>query len=81
MGLCYELCSANQLASLASCMAKTVMLDITCKLFKFLSYLPCLGTIDFYYLIPLSLSMTLPGGRRISTKVNLLASFSRSLFV
>ena len=34
------------------------------------------GTIDFYHFILLSLTLTLPGGHKVSAKRNLLASFS-----
>ena len=40
-----------------------------------------IGTIDFYHFIPLSLTLTLAGGRKVSTKQNLLASFSETFFV
>ena len=33
-----------------------------------------IGTIDFYHFIPLSLTLTLPGGHKVSAKQNLLAS-------
>ena len=39
-----------------------------------------IGTIDFYHFVPLSLTLTLAGGHKVSTKQNLLASFSRMLF-
>ena len=42
---------------------------------------PSICTINFYHFIPLSLTLTLPGGHKVSTKQNLLASFSRTLFV
>ena len=44
------------------------------------SYLP-IGTIDFYHFILLLLTLTLPGGHKDSAKQNLLASFSRTLFI
>ena len=34
-----------------------------------------IGTMDFYHFIPLSLTLTLPGGHKVSTKQSLLASF------
>ena len=40
-----------------------------------------LGTIDFNHFIPLSLTLTLPGGHKVSAKQNLLASFSCLLFI
>ena len=40
-----------------------------------------IGTIDFFYhLIPRSLTLTLPGGHKVSAKQNLLASFSLQAF-
>ena len=39
-----------------------------------------IGTIDFYHFIPLSVTLTLLGGHKVSAKENLLALFSRSLF-
>ena len=38
-----------------------------------------IGTIDFYHFVPLSLTLTLPGGDKVSAKQNLLASFIRML--
>ena len=40
-----------------------------------------LDTIDFYHFIPLSLTLTLPGGHKVSAKQNLLASFSQNIFL
>ena len=37
------------------------------------------GTIDFYYLLPLSMTLTLAGSSKVSAKQNLLASFSGTL--
>ena len=34
-----------------------------------------LGIVHFYHFLPLSLTLTLPGGHKVSTKQNLLASF------
>ena len=54
MDLCNELCSSLRLAFHLSCIAKTLTLDITCKLSPNFSYLQCLlapltSTIWFYY--------------------------------
>ena len=38
------------------------------------------GTIGFYHIRPLSLTLTLAGGHKVSTKQNLLALFSHALF-
>ena len=60
---------------------KLVTLDITRKLFNHFLMLPMsVGTIDFYHFIPLSLTLTSTGGRKVSAKQNLLALFSRTLF-
>ena len=40
-----------------------------------------IGTIDFYYFISLSLTLTLPRGCNVSVKQNLFASFSPTLFI
>ena len=40
-----------------------------------------IGTISLYHFIPLSLTLALPGGHKVSTKHNLLASFSPALFI
>ena len=37
-----------------------------------------IGTVDFFYFIPLSLTLILPGGHEVSPKQNLLASFSHN---
>ena len=34
-----------------------------------------IGTIDFYHFLQFSLTLTLPGGRKVSAKQNLLISF------
>ena len=39
-----------------------------------------IGTTDFYHCIPLSLTLILPGGHKVSAKQNLLASFSPTFF-
>ena len=38
-----------------------------------------IGTIDFYYVIPFSVALTLAEGHKVSGKQNLLASFTRIL--
>ena len=40
-----------------------------------------IGTIYFYHVRLLSLTLTLPGGHNVSAKQNLLASFSPTLFI
>ena len=40
-----------------------------------------IGAIDFYHFIWPSLTLTLPGGHKISTEENLLASFSPTFFM
>ena len=39
-----------------------------------------IGAIEFYYFIPFRLSLTLPGGHKVSAKQNQLASFSSHTF-
>ena len=38
-----------------------------------------IGTFDFYHLIPLLLTSTLPGGHKVSAKQKLMALFSCTL--
>ena len=40
-----------------------------------------IGAVDFYHFIPLSLTLTLPGGHTVCENWNLLASFSPKLFI
>ena len=40
-----------------------------------------IGTIDFYHFMPFSLTLTLPGGNKVSAKPNQLASFSPKVFI
>ena len=40
-----------------------------------------IGTIDFCHFIPLSMALTLAGSHKVSTKQNLLASFSPTLLI
>ena len=60
------------------CVAKTLTLDMTCKLFNQFFFIPAMliGTIDFYHFMLLSLTLTLPGGHMICAQQDLLASFS-----
>ena len=53
-----------------------------CKLFNqlFFRHAMLVDTIDFSHSIPLSLILTLAGGHKVSTKQNLLASLSHTLF-
>ena len=43
--------------------------------------LTLIGTIDFYHFVMLSLTLTLSGDHKVSTKQHLLASFSGTLFI
>ena len=63
-------CSSSRL----SCVAKTLTLDSSHKLFSQIFFRPAMltGTIDFYHFISLSLTLTLPGGYTVSVKQNLL---------
>ena len=83
MGLCSESCLSGWLAGLSvlygkNCDIGHYMKTVQPNLF-IVSML--IGTIDFCHLIPLLLTWTLPGGHKISTKQNLLASFSHTLFI
>ena len=63
-----------------SCMAKFLLLDMTCKLLnQIFSYVPYVQVQAPF--IPLLLTLTLPGGHKVSSKQNLLASFSPTLIV
>ena len=39
-----------------------------------------IGTINFYHFIPLSVTLTLAGGHKVSNKQNLLVAISSTLF-
>ena len=62
---------------------KLLTLDIAHKLFHqiFFTQAILIGTSDFYDSIPLSMTLTLPEDHKVSMKQNLLASFSRTLFI
>ena len=86
MYLCYELCLSCQLTGyLGSCLsflAKTLSFNITCKLStKFCHTCHACRHHCLFHFIPLSLTVTLHGGYKVSTKQNLLASFSHTLFI
>ena len=70
-----------RLAGQPSCVAKTLILDNTCRLLPN-SFVPAMliGTIDFCHFIPLSVTVTLAGGHMVSTELNLLTSFSHAFF-
>ena len=53
------------------------MLDITLKLFDQILFIPAMliGTIDLNHFIPLPLTLTLPGGHKISTQQNVWLHF------
>ena len=71
MNLCNESCSSVL-------HPKTRTLDIYTQTVKPNLFIPAMpiGIIDFYHSILLSL--TLPGGNKVSAKQNVLASFSHS---
>ena len=74
MNLCHESCSSGLPAEQpAVCLgvAETLALDITGKLFNQI----VIPTIDFYHLMPLSMTLTVPGSHKVSAEQNLLASF------
>ena len=86
--LCSESCSSvrpsGQMAgpptSRPSCITTTLMLDITHKLSTII-FIPLIliGTVDLYHFIPLSVTLTFVAGHKVSTKQDLLATFSRTL--
>ena len=55
-----------------SCVAKPLIMDITCKL---------LSQIFSYHFVPFLMTLTLPVGHEVSAKQTLLASFSPTLFI
>ena len=62
--------------------AKTLTLDITRKLFNhiFKTAIP-IGTTDYYHLIPLSLTLTLPGPQTVGLLNHMLNLFCHNLLV
>ena len=65
----------------STCLAKTFILDIACKPFNkmFFIHATFIATIDIYHLLPLSVTLILAGCHTVSTKQNLLASFSHAV--
>ena len=57
--------------------AKTLMLDIMCKLLNNMSFIPAMliGGIDFDHFILLSVTLTMTRGRKVSGKQNLWPHF------
>ena len=66
----------------SSCMAKTLTLDIMRTLFIQFRFMPAMliGTIDVYHFIPLSLTLTLPGGQKVNAKQNCWLHFLPRFF-
>ena len=81
MDLCKELCLSSQLVGQPSCAIETLTLDITCKLFNQVFFIPVMliDTINCNHCVPLRLTFTLPGGHKVRVEQNLLASFSPTL--
>ena len=81
MGICNESCSSCPPAGRLG-WQKTTLYITHMLLNHFLKIsVMLIGTIDFYHLIPLSLTLTLPGGHKVSAKQNLLASYSRTVLI
>ena len=83
MNLCDESCSSGRSDGRPSCVAINLTLGITHKQFNQFIFLPAMliRTIAFYHYVPLSLTLTLPGGHKVSAKQNVLASVFRALFI
>ena len=79
MNLCIELCKASQPDILH---VKNLNVSHYMQTFQPNCFIPAilLSTIDFYHFMLHSLTLALPGGHKVGTKQNLLASFSRRLF-
>ena len=79
--LCNELCSSGHPAGSLSCIVETLRLDIARKGVNQFFFIPAMliSTIDSYHFVPLSLTLTLPGGHRVSVMQNLLTSFSGTI--
>ena len=62
-------CLSSWLAE-PSILAKTLTLDITCELLNVIFFTPAMhiGSIDFNHFVPLSLTLTFPGGHKVSGK-------------
>ena len=71
MDLCYELCLSIK-------HGKNFKVGYYMQTSRPNLFIPAIliGTIDFYHFILLSLTLTLPGGHKVSAKQILLASFS-----
>ena len=78
MDLCNELCLSGRLAVLCGKNFNFGLYMQIVQINLFISAM-LIGAIYFYYFIPLSL--TLPRGHKVSAKLNLLASFSNTLFI
>ena len=85
MDICNELCSSGWQVGRWSCVGKTLAIRHYTQTVKpnFFIHAMLIGIIDFFCFrsLSLTLTLTLPGGHMVSTKQNLLASFSPKLFV
>ena len=80
MELCNESCSSVQLACRLA--YKKLLCWTLHESFSTILFILAVlvGTIDFYHLVTLSLTLTLAGRHKVSAKQNTLASFSRTFF-
>ena len=73
------ICVVSRCRRRPSCMAKTFLtFDVTRKLFnQVFFFIPAMvvGTIDCCHCVPRSITLTLAGGHKVSTKRNLLVYF------
>ena len=69
-------------AGCPSCMAKTLTLDMLCKLLKqSVSYLPCLWiSLTSLIFVPFSVTLTMAGDHKISSEQSMQALFSLTFF-
>ena len=83
MHQCNQLCSSCRCPSVhLPCVAKTFMLDITCKTCepKWVTPAMFIGTIDLYHFVPLLVTLIVNGSHKVNIKQDLLATFSCTLF-
>ena len=79
MGLCNQSCRSGRSTVLRD---KNFNVGHNKQPFQTISFIPAMltSTIDLYHFIPLLVTMVLAGDHKVSTKQNLFASFSRTLF-
>ena len=82
MDLCNELCLSGQPADCPDISLAWQKLGYYMQTIQPNFFIPAIliGTIDFYHFVSL-LTLTSPRGHKVSMKLNLLASFSPTLFI